>query len=195
MGYARSPFRDFESYLRIVVVLDEDDIQLILKQNKSKFISYERTPGIYQIKDISEVVYKLGYQEETLQIEYDNMSMKTNFFNRFGLTFGTLRFDEKYFCEALSGFKPYWDYKPTNTVHVDSSGVVNTSEKVLNLSTRSKIRFKSDVNDGSLINGIQKPILFSFIIFKPPGHKVKMFLTILLKKKRNKSVLKTITFY
>ena len=29
MGYARSPYRDFESYLRIVVGLDEDDIQLI----------------------------------------------------------------------------------------------------------------------------------------------------------------------
>ena len=27
MGYARSPFRDFENYLRIVVGLDEDDIQ------------------------------------------------------------------------------------------------------------------------------------------------------------------------
>ena len=32
MGYARSPFRDFESYLRIVVGSDEDDIRLILKQ-------------------------------------------------------------------------------------------------------------------------------------------------------------------
>ena len=32
MGYARSPFRDFENYLRIVVGLDEDDNQLILKQ-------------------------------------------------------------------------------------------------------------------------------------------------------------------
>ena len=32
MAYARSPFRDFESYLRIVVGLDEDDIRLILKQ-------------------------------------------------------------------------------------------------------------------------------------------------------------------
>ena len=32
MGYARSPFRDFESYLAIVIGLDEDDIQLILKQ-------------------------------------------------------------------------------------------------------------------------------------------------------------------
>ena len=31
MGYARSPIRDFESYLRIVVGLEEDIIQLIFK--------------------------------------------------------------------------------------------------------------------------------------------------------------------
>ena len=39
MGYARSPFRDFESYLRIVVSLDEDDIQLILRQYNSNFVT------------------------------------------------------------------------------------------------------------------------------------------------------------
>ena len=32
VGYARSQFRDFEKYLRIVVGLDEEEIQLILKQ-------------------------------------------------------------------------------------------------------------------------------------------------------------------
>ena len=32
MGYARSPIRDFESYLRIAVGLDEDDFYIILKQ-------------------------------------------------------------------------------------------------------------------------------------------------------------------
>ena len=36
LGYSRSLFRDFESYLRIVVGLDEEDIQLILKQYKSQ---------------------------------------------------------------------------------------------------------------------------------------------------------------
>ena len=32
MGYARSPFPDYERYLRVVVGLDEDGIQLGLKQ-------------------------------------------------------------------------------------------------------------------------------------------------------------------
>ena len=39
MGYAISPFRDFESYLRIVVHLDEDDIQLISKQYNANFVT------------------------------------------------------------------------------------------------------------------------------------------------------------
>ena len=45
MGYARSPFRDFESYFRIVVGLEEDDIQLIFKQYNEKFITSELDPG------------------------------------------------------------------------------------------------------------------------------------------------------
>ena len=47
-GYARSLFRDFESYLRIVVGLDEDDIKLILKQYNSNFVTYGLLPGIYR---------------------------------------------------------------------------------------------------------------------------------------------------
>ena len=46
LGYSASPFRDFESYLRLVVGLDEEDIQLILKEYNSHFLTYELTPGI-----------------------------------------------------------------------------------------------------------------------------------------------------
>ena len=95
MVYARSPFRDFESYLRIVVGLDEDDIQLILKQYNEIFITYELSPGIYTIKDISEAVHPLGDHEGTIKIENDENTMKTKLIStRFGDTFGTLRFYE-----------------------------------------------------------------------------------------------------
>ena len=39
LNYSRSQFRDFESYLRIRVGLDEEDIQLILKEYNSHFIT------------------------------------------------------------------------------------------------------------------------------------------------------------
>ena len=38
-GYSASSFRDFESYLRLVIGLDEEDIQLILKEYNSHFIT------------------------------------------------------------------------------------------------------------------------------------------------------------
>ena len=80
MGYARSLFRYFESYLRIVVGLDERDIQLILKQYNSIFVSCELLPRIYTIKDMSKGVYTMGDHKGTLQIEYDDISMKQNLF-------------------------------------------------------------------------------------------------------------------
>ena len=100
LGYARSPFRDFESYLRIVIGLDESDIWLILKQYKSNFVTYEIPPGIYKIKDISEVVYTMGNHAVTLKIESDDISMKPKLnLKRLSGTFGTLKFDAKSFSK------------------------------------------------------------------------------------------------
>ena len=38
MSATRSPFRDSEGYLRVVIGLNEDDIQLVLKQSNSSFV-------------------------------------------------------------------------------------------------------------------------------------------------------------
>ena len=69
LGYSRSLFRDFESFLRIVVGLDEEDIRLILKQYKSHFITYELTPGIYTLRDISDAIHTFSGHSEIIQIE------------------------------------------------------------------------------------------------------------------------------
>ena len=52
MCYAPSSFQDFESFPRIVIHLDEEDIQSILKHYTSIFITYEVPPNIYTIKDL-----------------------------------------------------------------------------------------------------------------------------------------------
>ena len=79
MGYARSPFSDFESYLRIVVGLDEDDIQLLLKQYVSISVTYEILPGVYSTRDFAKAVYSLRDHEGTLKNEKDDIAMKTKF--------------------------------------------------------------------------------------------------------------------
>ena len=199
LGYSRSLFRDFESYLRIVVGLHEEDIQLILKQYNSHFITYELTPGIYTIQDISDAIHTFSGHSEIIQIEYDDISMKTKiilkFKNdekmKFGL--GTLRFDEKSFFHTLLGYEPYWDYKPTNSNTIDSG--VYISDKILNLNIIDKIHIKCDAIDGSIQDGVRQPILFSFILDKPSGYKVFCEPETIHFKKINKSVLNTISFY
>ena len=64
MGYARSPFRDFESYLRFVVGLEEDNIRLILKQHNEKFITYELDPVIILLKILKKLFILLVITKE-----------------------------------------------------------------------------------------------------------------------------------
>ena len=44
--YVHSPFRDSESYPRNLTGLDEDDIQLIMKQYNSNFATNKNSPGV-----------------------------------------------------------------------------------------------------------------------------------------------------
>ena len=191
LNYSRSQFRDFESYLRIRVGLDEEDIQLILKEYNSHFITYELSPGIYTIQDISDAVHTFSGHSETIEIEYNDISMKTKLIlkynelrENFGL--GTLRFDKKSFFHTLLGHDPYFDYKVP--------GVYN-SNKILNLNTTNKIHLKCDCFDGSIQNGLRQPILYSFVLDKPSGYKIFSEPETIQYKKINKSVLNTITFY
>ena len=196
MGYARSQFRDFESYLRIIVGLEEDEIQLFLKQYNEKFITYELDPGKYTIEDLQKAVYPLGDDEGTLQIEYDDLHKKVKLIlTRFGSTFGTLRFDKNSFFHTILGFAPHWDYKPTNAIHADAPGVYTSNKIILNLNTINKIHLKFDIIDGSIQDGVRQPILFSFVLDKPSGYKVFCQPETIHYKKINKSILKTVTFY
>ena len=80
----------------------------------------------------------MGDHEKTLQVDYDDISMKTKFvLNSFGGTFGTLRFDEKSFFKILLGFTSFWYEKPTNAILADSPGEF-TRDKILHLSTTKK---------------------------------------------------------
>ena len=98
------------SYLRFVVGLDKEDIQLILKQYNSHFITNELTPGIYTIQDISDTIDTFSDHSLIIEIEYDDISMKTKIILKYRnngkgmFVLGTLRFDEKSFFSYFIRF-------------------------------------------------------------------------------------------
>ena len=187
--YTRSVFQDFESFLRTQIDLVEDDIKLVLDEYNSTFVTYELEPGIYTFKDISEALYNIIQSEylepaNVIDIEYDDITMKTKLVVGYGII--AIRFDEKYFFSTILGFTSGWDYKSYNKY---------TSQKIVNLGSTNKINLKCDAIDGSVVNGLRQPILYSFVLDKLPGYKVFSEPETIHYKKINKSVLNTITFY
>ena len=187
--YTRSVFQDFESFLRTQIDLIEDDIKLVLDEYNSSFITYEVEPGIYIYKDISEALFNILQSEypqsnSEILIRLDDVTRKTKLVVNSGII--AVRFDEKSFFGTILGFTAGWDYKHHNQY---------LSQKIVNLSNTNKIHLKCDAIDGSVVDGVRQPILYSSILDKPSGNKVICEPEPIHYKKINKSVLNTITFY
>ena len=69
------------------------------------------------------------------------------------------------------------------------------SDRPINISGSDKIHLKCDCTQGSIVNGIREPILYSFALSSPPGHKIYKEPRVKLFKNLNKSVLSLVTFY
>ena len=160
-------------------------------------ITDELDPGNYTIEDLQKIVYSLDIHEGSLQIEYDdsNKKVKLMFNTMVEQKIGALRFDKKSFFHTLLVFDPYWDYKPTNSIHADSPDFCTSDKIILNSNTIDKIHLKCDCIDGSIQDGIRQLILFSFVLDKPSGYKVFCEPETIHYKKINKSVLTTTTFH
>ena len=110
--------------------------------------------------------------------------MKTKLVVRPGIL--SIRFDESSFFSTILGLTSGWDYKHYNEY---------TSQKIVNLSSTNEIHLKFDVVDGSVVNGLRQPILYSFLLDKPVGYKVFSQPETVHYKKIIISILNTITFY
>ena len=144
----------------------EDDVILVLDEHNSGFITHEIQPSTYSFKDPSEVLLLILQSENpgtsnVIDIEFDDIIMKAKLVLRDGIII--IRFNEKLFFLAALGFTPGWDHKHYNEL---------ISQKNVNLSTTNKKHLKSEIIDGSLINGIRQPILFGFVLDKPAGYRV-----------------------
>ena len=69
------------------------------------------------------------------------------------------------------------------------------SDKPIDITGIDKIHLKCDCIQGSIVNGIREPILYSFALSSHSGHKIFKEPRVKLFKKLKKSVLSHITFY
>ena len=186
--YISSVFQDFESFLTEVYLV-EDDVKLVLDEYNSSFVTYELDPGIYNYRNLSEALFYILQSEypqsnSEILIRLDDITRKTKLVVNEGII--AIRFDEKSFFSTILGFTPGWDYKHYKKY---------TSQKLVNLGSANNIHLKCDCIDGSVLNGLRQPILYSFVLDKLPGYKIFSEPETIHYKKINKPVLNTITLY
>ena len=172
------------SYNEIMNILDS-------KYIPTKKTGYSLDPGIYEVVDINNTLKHILPNNVKVNITIDDIRLKSNL-----KTNQTLIFTERSFFYTILGFTQSRSY-PLDDIdsHYQIIAGSYKSDKPINITGIDKIHLKCDCIQGSIVNGIREPILYSFALSSPPGHKIYKEPRVKLFKKVNKSVLSHITFY
>ena len=172
------------SYDEIMDILD-------LKYIPTKRKGYSLNPGIYEVVDLNNTLKHILPDYVKINITIDDIRLKSNL-----KTNQTLIFTEKSFFYTILGYTQSRSY-PLDDIDGFYQLIAGSykSDRPINITGIDKIHLKCDCIQGSIVNGIREPILYSFALSSPPGHKIYKESRVKLFKKINKSVLSHITFY
>ena len=172
------------TYNEIIDILD-------FKYIPTKRIGYSLNPGIYEVVDLNKTLKYILPDSVKVSVTIDDIRLKSNL-----KTNQTLIFTEKSFFYTILGFTRSHSY-PLDDIDGFYQLIEGSykSEKPINITGIDKIHLKCDCIQGSIVNGSREPILYSFALSSPPGHKIYKEPRVKLFKKINKSVLSHITFY
>ena len=165
-------FRFRQTNDEIIDILD-------LKFIPTKRTGYSLNPGIYEVIDLNNILKYILPDNVKVNVTIDDIRLKANL-----KTNQTLIFTEKSFFYSILGFTRSRSY-----LLDDIDGFYQLiagsykSDKPINITGIDKIHLKCDCIQGSIVNGIREPILYSFALSSPPGHKI-------YKKPRIKNFLK-----
>ena len=176
---------------RMRLSYDETMDILDLKYIPTKRTGYSLNPGIYEVVDLNNTLKHISPDNVKVNITIDDIRLKSNLkINQ------TLIFTEKSFFYTILGFTQSRSY-PLDDIEGFYQLITGSyeSDKPISITGIDKIHLKCDCIQGSIVNGKREPILYSFALCSPPGHKIHKEPRVKLFKKVNKSVLSHITFY
>ena len=188
----KAKYNDLEDLVyRMQLTYDEIIDVLDLKYIPTKRTGYTLDPGIYEVVDLNNTLKYILPDNVKVSITIDDVGLKSNLkINQ------TLIFTERSFFYTILGFTKSHSY-PLDDIEGFYQLIAGSykSEKPVNITGIDKIHLQCDCIQGSIVNGIREPILYSFALSSPPGHKIYKEPRVKLFKKVKKSVLSHITFY
>ena len=172
------------TYNEIINILD-------LKYIPTKRIGYSIEPNIYNVVDLNKTLKKILPDNVKINITIDERKYKTDL--KINQTF---IFTNKSFFYTILGFTQSHSY-PLDEIDGFYQLIPGSykTDKPINITGIDKAHLKCNCIDGSIVNGVREPILYSFALDQPPGHKIYKEPNVKLFKKIKKRVLSHITFY
>ena len=188
----KAKYKDLRDLVyRMQLTYDEIMDVIDLKYISTKRIGYSLDPGFYEVDDLNNTLKHYLPDNIKVNVTIDDIKLKSNLkINQ------TLFFIEKSFFFTTLGFTQSRSY-PLDVIDGFYQLIPGSykSNKPINFTGIDKIHLKCDCIQGSIVNGKREPILKSFALSSPPGHKIYKELRIKLFKKVNRSVLSHSTFY
>ena len=185
-------YNDLEDLVyRFKLTYDEIMDILDLKYIPTKRTGYSIEPNIYNVVDLNKTLKNILPTNVKIDITIDERKYKTDLkINQ------TLIFTNGSFFYTILGFTQSHSYplEDLERFYQLIAGLYK-SERPINITGIDKVHLKCDCVDGSIMNGTREPILYSFALDQPPGHKIYKEPKVKLFKKINKRVLSHITFY
>ena len=139
-----------------------------MKYIPTKRTGYSLNPGIYEVVDLNNTLKHILPDNVKINITIDDVRLKSKL-----KTNQTLIFTEKSFFYTNLGFTRSRSY-PLDDIDGFYQLVAGSykSDKPINITRIDKIHLKFDCTQGSIVNGVREPILCSFALSSPPGHKI-----------------------
>ena len=185
-------YNDLEDLVyRMQLTYDEIIHILDLKNIPTKRTGYSIEPNIYNVVDLNKTLKNILPNNVKIDITIDDRKYKTDLkINQ------TVIFTNKSFFYTILGFTRSHSY-PLEDIEGFYQLIAGLykSERPINITGIDKVHLKCDCIDGSIMSGTREPILYSFPLDQPPGHKIYREPKVKLFKKINKSILSHITFY
>ena len=185
-------FNDLEDLVyRMQLTYDEIIDILDLKHIPTKRMGHSLSPGIYEADDLNNTLKNILPDIVKVIVTINDISLRSNL-----KVSQALIFTEKSFFYTISGFtrSRFYLLDDIDGFYQLIAGSYK-SDKPINITRIDKIHLKCDCVNGSIVNGVREPILNSFALSSPPGHKIYKEHRTKLFKKINKSVMSHITFY
>ena len=149
------------TYSEIIDILD-------LEYIPKKRIGYSLNPGIYEIVDLNNILKYILPDNVKVSVTIDDIRLKSIL-----KTNQTLIFTEKSFFYTILGFTQSRSY-PLDDIEGFYQLIAGSykSDRPINITGIDKVHLKTDCIQGSIVNGVREPILYSLALSSPPGHKI-----------------------